>query len=170
MREIDGRQQNRGAFLNLDSIGLFAYVIGLLSSLFGFRSQGALIGAVGLGLVIIFYLKSPLNDLLALDYRKQERVNIGLAVVFVVFLFARWASIVVFCIGALFFLHGCVSLKGRKIYIGSAWRLEDRTCYTQATHPFRYWLWTLFYLSIGVFLLVYLLLTNLWIISEMRRD
>ena len=143
-------------------------MIGLISSLFGFRSQGALIGAVGLGLVIIFYLRSPLNDLLALD-PKKERVNVGLVVVTIVFLFVRLTGIAFLCIGAFLFLHGCVSLKGRKIYIGSAWRLEDRTCYTQATHPFRYWSWTLFYLSFGIFLLVYLLLTNLWHIYEMRR-
>ena len=167
MRDIDERRRNRPDLLNLDSIGWSAYVIGLLSSLFGFRSQGALIGAVGLGLVIIFYLRSPLNDLLALD-PKKERLNVGLAVVFGLFLLVRLTGIAFLCIGAFFFLHGCVSLKGRKIYIGSAWRLVDRTCYTQATHPFRYWLWTLFYLSFGNFLLVFLLLTNLWVVYEMR--
>ena len=169
MQEIDEVHRNRFSLRKLDSIGWSGYVVGLLSSLFGFGSHGALIGAVGLGLVIIFYLRSPLNDLLALDYPKQERVNVGLAVVFIVFLFVRLGNIAVLCIGAFFFLHGCVSLKGRKIYIGSAWRLEDRTCYTQATHPFRYWVLTLFYLSFGIFLLVYLLSTNLWLVYEMRR-
>src|SRR5215510_8084764 len=167
MRDIDERRRNRAGLLNLDSIGWFAYVIGLLSSLFGFRSQGALIGAVGLGLVIIFYLRSPLNDLLALDHPKTLRVGIWLVVALFLFQFVRLVNISVFCIGAISFLWGCVSLKLRKIYVRRQWRLEDCTCHSQSDHPVRYWLWTLFYLSLGIVLLVYLLLTDLWLISEM---
>jgi len=169
MRDIDERRRNRPDLLNLDSIGWSVYVIGLLSSLFGFRSQGALIGAVGLGLVIIFYLRSPLNDLLALDHPKTVRVGIWLVVVFFLFQFVRLGNISLLCIGAIFFLWGCVCLKRRKIYVGGAWRLEDNTCYSRSDHPVRYWLWTLFHLSFGIFLLVYLLLTNLWLVYEMRR-
>jgi len=169
MRDIDERRRNRAGLLNLDSIGWSAYVIGLLSSLFGFRSQGALIGAVGLGLVVIFYLRSPLNDLLALDFPKYERVGVGLAVVFGLFLFVRLGNIALVCLGAFFFLWGCVSLKRRKIYVGREWRLEDRTCYTRSDHPVRYWLLTLLFLSFGIFILVCSLLTNLWLVYEMRR-
>src|SRR5215510_5077589 len=169
MRDIDERRRNRPDLLNLDSIGWSAYVIGLLSSLFGYRSQGALIGAVGLGLVIIFYLRSPLNDLLALDHPKMVRGGIVLAVVFGLFLFVRLGNIASLFIGAIFFLWGCVCLKRRKIYVGGAWRLEDNTCYSRSDHPVRYWLWTLFHLSLGIFLLVYVLLTDLWLVSEMRR-
>jgi hypothetical protein len=153
----------------LDSIGGVVYLIGLLSSLLGFRSQGALIGAVGLGLVVVFYLRDPLNDLLALDHPKYERVGVGIALVFGLFLLVRLGNIALLCIGAIFFLWGCVSLKRRKIYIGREWRLEDRTCYTRSDHPVRYWLLTLLFLSFGIFLLVYLLLTNLWHVYEMRR-
>jgi len=169
MRDIDERRRNRAGLLNLDSIGWSAYVIGLLSSLFGFRSQGASIGAVGLGLVVIFYLRSPLNDLLALDYPKYKRVGIGLAVVFGLFLFVRLGNIALVCLGAIFFLWGCVSLKSRKIYVGREWRLEENTCHSRSDHPVRYWFWTLFHLSLGIFLLVYVLLTDLWLVSEMRR-
>jgi len=144
-------------------------VIGLLSSLFGHRSQGALIGAVGLGLVTILYLRSPLNDLLALDHPKTVRVGVWMVVVFFLFQFVRLGNISLLCIGAIFFLWGCVSLKRRKIYVGRSWRLEDNTCHSQSDQPVRYWLWTLFHLSLGIFLLVYLLLTNLWLIYEMRR-
>src|SRR5262245_21765294 len=169
MRDIDERRRNRGSLLNLDSIGWFGYVIGLLSSLFGYRSYGAVIGAVVLGLVVIFYLRSPLNDLLSLDYPKTVRVGIVLEVVFGLFLFVRLGHIAGLFLGAAFFLWGCVCLKRRKIYVGGAWRLEDNTCYSRSDHPVRYWLWTLFYLSFGIFLLVYLLLTNLWVVYEMRR-
>jgi len=169
MRDIDERHRHRAGLLNLDSIGWSAYVIGLLYSLLGLRSQGALIGAVGLGLVLIFYLRSPLNDLLALDYPKYERAGIGLALAFGLFLFVRLANIAFLFIGAIFFLWGCVSLKRRKIYVGREWRLEDRTCYTRSDHPVRYWLLTLLILSFGIFLLVSLLLTDLWLVYKMRR-
>ena len=169
MRDIDEIRRNRAGILNLDSIGWFAYVIGLLSSLFGYRSQGALIGAVGLGLVVIFYLRSPLNDLLALDYPKYKRVGIGLAVVFGLFLLVRLGNTALMCLGAILFLWGCISLKRRKIYVGRNWRIEDNTCHSRSDHPVRYWLWTLFYLSFGIFLLVYALLTDLWLVYEMRR-
>jgi hypothetical protein len=160
MRDIDERRRNLSGLLNLDSIGWFGYVIGLLSSLFGFRSHGALIGAVGLGLVIIFYLRSPLNDLFALEFSTRERLNIGSLVAFIILLFLKFVGIALLCLGANFFLYGCLSLKRHKIYLGSAWRIEDRTCYTRSDRAFRYWLSTLGLLSLGIILLVSPLLMN----------
>jgi hypothetical protein len=162
MQEIDERRRNRFSPLKSDSIGWSGYVIGLLTSLLGFGSHGALIGAIGLGLVVVFYLRTPMNDLLALEFSTHDRVNIGLGVVFVILLFLKFKGFAVLCLGAIFFLYGCLSLKRNKIYLGSAWRLEDRTCYARSDHTFRYWLWTSGYLLLGVLCLVSPLLINEW--------
>src|SRR5262245_61186560 len=164
MHEIDEGQQNQRGLLKLDLIGWSGYVIGLLTSVLGFRPHGALIGAVGLVLVLIFYLKSPLNDLLALEFSTRERLNIGLLLAFIILLFLKFKGIAVLCLGANFFLYGCLSLKRHKIYLGGAWRLEDRTCYTRSDHAFRYWLWTSGLLLFGIILLVSPLLMNAWFV------
>jgi hypothetical protein len=162
MNESSANKQNPIGFTQLDLLGWIGYVIGCFLSIWGKHQTGALLAATGLILVIVFYAQKAANDLLGLAYESGEYLNIVLAIAFFILLFLKFKGIAAICLGAIFFLHGCLSLKGQKIYVGSQWRFEDRKCYTRNANPGYYWMSTLFLLVLGFVLLIIPVLLKRW--------
>lgn len=145
----------------LDLLGWVSYGIGFFFSVSGRPQVGAIMAAIGLTIVIMFYYSKPKKDILKLEYKTREIINNTLLIAFAVFLFLlKSPGLAIFCLGLNFFLFGCLSLKGEKIYVGTQLRLQDRTCYLRKTQPERYWLWTIGFLSLGYLCLIFLLLLN----------
>jgi hypothetical protein len=166
MKEVDVKRRDMSGDLQFDVMGWAGYAAGLVVSLLGYKASGAVIGGLSLALVIGFYLRKPVNDCFALGHRRQEKLNVVLLLSFFVLLLVRFAGIAYLCLGANFFLWGCLGLKTQKIYVGSEWRLEERACYTKTAHPIRYWLWTVLALTLGAILLVAPLWKNMWFLYK----
>jgi hypothetical protein len=165
MNEAINNKQNPVGYTQLDLVGWSGYVIGFLLSIWGRHQTGALIAAIGLLWVILFYSRKAVNDLLRLAYKTREQINIVLLISFIILLFLKFRGVAALCLGANFFLYGCLSLKGQKIYVGRQWRLEDRDCYTRNANPGYYWMYTLLFLVLGYILLISPLLLNRWFAS-----
>lgn len=147
----------------LDLIGWVGYGVGLSLSIFGVRKESWKIGAISLILISIYYWQKPSFDLLNLQYKNREKINISLLIAFAIFIFLfRFSGLAYLCLGLNFFLYGCLSLKGQRIYLGQQWRLEDRTCYSQSSNSIKYWLWTSGFLLMGLILMIAPLAQNRW--------
>jgi hypothetical protein len=164
MNEGIDNKQNPVGYTQLDLVGWAGYVIGCLLSISGRHHTGALIAAVGLILVNIFYSQKAANDILRLAYTTRVQIDIVLLIAFIIlFIFLKFRIIAALCLGADFFLYGCLSLKEQKIYVGRQWRIEKRHCYTRNVNPGYYWMYTLFCFVLGYILLIIPLSLNVWV-------
>jgi len=103
MNETIDNKQNPVGYIQLDSVGWSGYVIGCLLSIWGRHQTGALIAAIGLILVIIFYSQKAANDFLQLAYKTREHINVVLLIAFIILLFLKFKGIAALCLGANFF-------------------------------------------------------------------
>ena len=147
----------------LDLFGWIGYGIGFSLSVSGKPQAGSIVATISLISLIGYYSTNPTHDILNLQYKTRERINITLLIAFAIFIFLfKFSGLAIFCLGVNWFLFGCLSLKGQKIYVGQAWKLEHRTCYTSKVNFFRYWLWTSLFLLLGCLFLILPLLANRW--------